>query len=204
MQRRRVPAERNPAKKMAKNIRTFSFVACLVVIAVIFVFSERKKEDKNTVTTTTSEVKKLSEKDLEFGYPETPSEVLKLFGRMNQCIYNTSMSDEEFDQLLKQMRLLYSKQLLEQNPEEEHRENLKAEVADFLSNKKRIVNYTVEKNSAIDYEKVDGCECASVTLAFFMSENSKYLKTFQQYILVKEDGQWKILAFRKQENQSES
>lgn len=204
MQRRQLPAEKNPAKKMAKNIRTFSFVACLVVIAVIFVTSEHKKEDKSTVTTTTSEVKKLSEKDLEFAYPETPSEVLKLFGRINQCMYNTSMSDEEFDQLLKQMRLLYSTQLLEQNPEEEHRKNLKAEVRDFISDKRRIVNYTVEKNSSVDYEKVEGHECASATIAFFMSENNTYLKTFQQYILIKEDGRWKILAFRKEKSQSVS
>ncbi len=204
MQRRRVPKEKNPAKKMAKNMSTFAFITCLVVIAVIFVFAEHKKQDKSVVTTKSTEVEKLSAKDLELGYPETPAEVLKLFGRINQCMYNTSLSDEEFDQLLNQMRMLYSSQLLAQNPMDEQRANMKKEVDSFISNKKRIVNYTVDKSSSVEYEKINGQECAYAQLAYFMTENNQYSKTFQEYVLIKENDQWKILAFRKNTGQEKS
>lgn len=204
MQRRKVSTEKNPAKKMAKNMSTFAFITCLVVIAIIFVFARHKNEDKSTVNTNTTEVEKLSAKDLELGYPETPTEVLKLFGRLNQCMYNTSMSEEEFGQLLEQMRTLYSSQLLEQNPLEEQRKNMKAEVDGFTSSKKRIVNYTVDKNSSVQYKKVNGQECAYAQLAYFMSENDKYSKTFQEYVLINENNQWKILAFRKIDNTEKS
>ncbi len=204
MQRRRVSTEKNPAKKMAKNMSVFAFITCLVVIAVIFVFAEHKKEDKSVVTTSSTEVEKISAKDLELAYPGTPAEVLKLFGRINQCMYNTSMKEEEFDQLLKQMRMLYSRQLLEQNPYEEQRINLKAEVDGFISNKKRIVNYTVDKSSSVEYEKIEGQECAYAQLAYFINENGQYSKTFQEYVMIKEDGLWKILAFRKNTAQAKS
>lgn len=34
-------------------------------------------------------------------------------------------------------------------------------------------------------------------MAYFMSESGNYTKSFQNYILVKEEGQWKILSFQK-------
>ncbi len=204
MQRRQVPTKKNPAKKMAKNMSMFSFVTCLIVIGIIFVYSEHKKQDKSMVVTKSTEVERLAAKDLELGYPETPAEVLKLFGRINQCMYNTSMTEEEFEQLLGQLRMLYSNQLLEQNPIDEQRAKLKAEVDNFISGKKKIVNYTVDKSSSVKYEKINGQECAYIQLSYFLSENSQYSKTFQDYVLVKEDNHWKILAFRKNEDKAKS
>ena len=39
---------------------------------------------------------KLVAKDTDARYPETPKEVIKLFGRINQCIYNKKLSDGEY------------------------------------------------------------------------------------------------------------
>lgn len=199
MQRRRVPDKKSPVQKMAKNMSVFAFLMCLVVIGLIFAYYQHKKEGgivsgENEATT---EVEKLAAKDLELGYPETPVEVMKLFGRLNQCMYNTSVDDEEFNQLLTQLRTLYSTTLLEQNTFEEQKAGLKAEIQDFSSNKRRIVNYTVDKSSSVKYRQINGQQCAYIQMAYFMSENSKYSKSFQDYVLVKEDNNWKILAFKK-------
>lgn len=192
---------KNPAQKMAKNMSVFAFVMCLVVIALIFGFYQYKNRDKtSTSTTTQTETQKLAEKDLDTNYPGTPAEVMKLYGRINQCMYNTELSDEDFDTLLQQLRKLYSTTLLEENTLEEQKSSLRDEINDFTENKRKIVSYTVEKNSSVDYETVDNQECAYVQIAFFMSENSKYLKSYQDYVLVKEDKNWKILAFKKDED----
>lgn len=198
MQRNRIPAGKSPAQKMAKNISVFAFVMCLIVIGIIFAFSQHKNgsktADDNALTT---EVEKLAAKDLELGYPATPAEVMKLFGRINQCMYNSTMDDEDFDKLLTQLRMLYSTTLLDQNSFEEQKDSLKAEIEEFMDHKRRIANYTVDKSSSVKYITIDGKECAFIQVEFFMSENGKYSKSFQDYILVKENNDWKILAFKK-------
>ena len=143
-------------------------------------------------------------KDLEVGYPDTPTEVLKLFGRMNQCIYNNNMSDKQFDELVNQMRLLYSNSLLSQNPFEEQRDSLKEEIAEFRKQKRRIANYTVDKGSSVQYKTIQNQDCAYVQMAYFMKENGNYTKSFQEYILVKENKKWKILSFQKNVSKDES
>lgn len=202
-QRNRMPVEKSPAQKLAKNISTVAFIMCLIVIGIIFIYS-RQKDGKQTADSTSgssAEVERLASKDLEVAYPETPVEVMKLYGRINQCMYNTELEDDEFDKLLAQLRMLYSTTLLEQNTLEEHTENLKAEISGFEENKRRIVNYTVDKSSSVKYEEIDGRECAYIQIAFFISENSTYSKSFQDYVLVRENGNWKILAFKKNNDQ---
>lgn len=200
-----------PAQKMAKNMSVFAFLGCLVIIGVIFVYYQHKNGDKagTEKVTVASEVQKLAQKDLEMGYPETPTEVMKYFGRLNQCLYNTKgLEGESFEKLFAQLRTFYSQSLLDQNTLQEHEESLQAEIQEFQDKKRRIVNYTVDKSSSVQYKQIEGRECAFVQLAFFMSENGSYSKSFQDYILVKEDKRWKILAFRKDlspdKNQSKS
>lgn len=199
MQRKKTTGGKNPAQKMAKNMSVFAGIVCLIVIGITFVYYQHKNSDRSEWgDNASSEVQKLSAKDLEVAYPETPAEVMKLYGRISQCLYNTDgLSDEEFDKLLAQLRMLYSTTLLEQNSFEEQRENLQEELKEFGSKKRKIVNCSVDKSSSVKYKEVEGKECAYIQISFFMSENGKYSKSFQDYVLVKENSDWKILAFKK-------
>ncbi len=209
MQRRNVPTgnnKRTPAQKMAKNMTIFAFVTCLLAIGVIYVFYQHKNADKaeSGNIPSATELQKLTEKDLEMGYPETPTEVVKFFARINQYIYNTGgLDDETFDKLLNQLRMLYSKSLLDQNTFEEQKENFIAEVQEFQKKKRKIANYTVDKESSLKYLDYDGQKCALIQISFFMTENGNYSKVFQDYILVKEEKHWKILAFKKNVNSNQ-
>lgn len=209
--KRAKPAERqpenNPAKKMAKNMSIFVFITCLVAILIVFLFFQHKNRDKSglaTKSSTGTEVERLAKKDLDDGYPDTPTEVLKLFGRYNQCMYNTGLSDEQFDVLMDQLRKMYSTTLLEQNPLEEHKKNMKQEIEAFRKSNTSIVNYTVGKSGSVDYRTINGQSCAYVEMAYFLKENNnapKSFKSYQNYVLVKENDDWKILAFKKNEAQ---
>lgn len=201
--RRRVNRQTaNPAKKMAKSMSTFAFLTCLIVIGILFVIYQYKNGDKagSGDIASASTVQQLAEKDLENSYPETPAEVMKLLGRINQCMYNNGITDGEyFDGLLSQIRMMYSASLLDQNPVEQHTQGLKDEVNEFASDKRKIVNYTVDKSSSVKYRTIGGKECAYIQMAYFFNQKGNYSKSFQDYVLVKEDGKWKILAFKKNE-----
>lgn len=198
MQRRKMTGGKSPAQKMAKNMSVFAGIVCIIVIGIMFVYHQHKNSDKSEWgANASSEVEKLSTKDLEVAYPETPSEVMKLYGRICQCMYNTDMSDEECEKLLTQLRMLYSASLLEQNSLEEQKDNLLGELKEFQSKKRKIVNYSVDKSSSVKYKEIEGKECAYVQMSFFMSEKGTYSKSFQNYVLVKEENEWKILAFKK-------
>ncbi len=194
--------EKNPAKKMAKNMSIFAFITCLAAILIVFLFFQYKNRDKSDLAAggaTGTEVERLAKKDLDGGYPDTPSEVLKLLGRYNQCMYNTELSDEQFDALIEQLRKMYSAALLDQNPLEEHKKNMKEEIEAFRKSKTSIVNYTVDKSGSVDYRTINGQSCAYLQMAYFLKENNespKSSKSYQNYVLVKENGEWKILAFK--------
>ena len=192
--------------KKRRSIVTFSFVICLVAVAIGGYYQIMKRQKlQSEVKTPTTELEKLIAKDLEIGYPETPTEVMKLWGRLNQCIYNTNMSDEEFDQLLSQMRAMYSTDLLEVNSEEQQREKLKAEVEQFKDDKKKIVSYSAETGASVQYKTINDRECAYIKISYFMNTGGRsYAKTFQDFILVKQNDRWKILGFKEGEQEPAS
>lgn len=200
MRRRTEGQNKTPAQKMAKNMSIFAFVTCLIVIGILMVFYQSKNnnlaalEDNEPKT----ESGKIAAKDLEVDYPATPTEVVKLLGRINKCLYNSELAEEEQEKLLEQLRALYSQKLLEQNPPEEHKQNLVKELDEFSSKTYRIVNYTVDKSSSVKYETVEGQECAYLQVAYFVKnrKESKSATSVQDYVLVKEDSKWKILAFK--------
>ena len=62
----------------------------------------------------------------------------------------------------------------------------------------------MDKGSSVKYKTIQNQDCAYVQMAYFMKENGNYTKSFQEYILVKENGKWKILSFQKNVSKDES
>lgn len=186
-------------KKKKNSIVTFVVVIVILAVLAIFTYSKfmtrQQKNPEDQVPRT--EVEKLIAKDIEGGYPETPVEVMKLWGRIDQCLYNNELEDAQFDALGAQLRLFYSKELLEQNKEQEHMSRLHSEVETFQKNKSKIVSYSAETGKPVTYKDVNGRECAKVRVSFFLNSGGGYVKQYQEYILIKEDGKWKVQGFRK-------
>ena len=185
--------------KKRRSIVTFSFVICILAVAAVGGYYQfmKRQQMQSEVKAPTTELEKLIAKDLEIGYPETPTEVMKLWGRLNQCIYNTKLSDEEFDALLDQLRMLYSTDLLDVNTKENQYEKLSAEVEEFKSDKKKIVSYSADTGSSVQYKNINGRDCAYLKISYFMNTGGRsYAKTYQDFILVDQEGKWKILGFQ--------
>lgn len=196
-------------KKKNKNQSMIAFVFVLVVVFTAavggfyhFMHRDRTKEaDKIPAR----EIDKLLAKDMEEGYPETPKAVLELYGRMTLCLYKNETTDEEVSKLLTQLRTMYAEELLGANPSEVHYHKILEERKDYKKAKRTILNYTLD-SSNLKYKTIQGKECTVINLAFFTRESGDYKKSYQDFMLVKENDKWKILGFKmsKQESASEN
>ncbi len=184
-------------KKKHNGLVVFVIVLCFVVAGcLIGYYKMMKRQQQTEESTPTTEAEKLIAKDLESDYPETPKEVMKLWGRINQCLYNTTLEDDQFTSLLGQLRVLYSSELLEENTEENHRKKLKEEIEEFRGDKGKIVSYSAETGKTVQYKKVNGKQCADIQISYFINQKSGYSKLYEDFVLVKEDGKWKVLGFK--------
>ena len=147
-------------------------------------------------SSTSGEVKTLKEKDLDTGYPAIPTEVVKMYNRINKCMYNENLKDDDFDALLDQMRLLFDDDFLEENPRDTQKENFVEDVDNFSKEKKSVVNTAVQENSQVKYQTIDKKECASLVSSYMIKEKGEYVKTYEQFVLRKDsDGKWKIYGW---------
>lgn len=185
------------ATKKRRNLVAFVVIMCLVVLGALSIYYQfmKKQQMQETVHTPTTETEKLIAKDLQVGYPETPKEVMKLFSRYNQCIYNKTLSEEEFSALVSQLRILYCEDLQKQNGLEKMEQEISDDIKEYKKTDKKIVSYTIDEESNYQYKTIDNRQMVYLKYSYFMREGDKYSTWNQWAILVKESEKWRILGF---------
>ena len=183
--------------KKKRGLLTFVVIVSLVVLGALAVYYQymKKQQMQETVHTPTTETEKLVAKDLEMGYPETPKEVIKLFGRMNQCIYNKKLSDDDFSSLVGQLRTLYCDDLKELNSQEKMESDIEEEKETYQSQNRKIINYNIDEEQKYQYKTIDGVQMVYLKFSYFIRADSNYNTVNWYAILVKEDDKWKIREF---------
>lgn len=183
---------------MNKKVIITFFIMLVVAAAAIggfFVLSRYVNEDASKVTET-SELGKLLNKDLESAYPATPREVVKFYNRINSIMYGGEVTEEQFSDLLKQMRQLFDEELLAENDFEKQLEEFSKDVKDYEENSKSIVSYNLPENSLVNHYKKDGAEMASLDVGYMLKEKDEYTKMTEEFILRQDaEGKWKILGW---------
>ncbi len=190
-------------KKTTKKVVT-AFMAMIVVAVLVlsgYYFLIVRGDANRGERLPETEVGKLLAKDIELKYPGTPSEVIKLYWRMNKCLYNESMKDEDFNSLIKQLRLLYDEELLaeEGNSYEKMCDNFRKEKEAFRKEKRLIASYMVDSETDVEYAELDDRECATLKTMTLekIEKKTKKTKTAEQFICRKDDsGKWKILGWK--------
>lgn len=186
---------------MKKKVLTaFILMVCIAAASITFYYFISKTDDTETQVTTElgSETEKLTQKDLDTKYPATPSEVVKLYWRFNKCMYNTKMSDEEFEQLLEQLRKLYDEEFLarEENSWENMLANFKKDRDDYMDNDKVIAMYRIEPSSSGEYGTVDDKEYAIMMATIMVKQKAKRTSVVERFMCrLDKNGYWKILGW---------
>lgn len=193
-------------KKSTRKVIVAFFVIAIVVVLILFGFymlSKSGEEAESELPSTEIEI--LLAKDLELSYPETPSEVVKMYWRINKCMYNENaeMTDENFEALLKQLRMLYDDEFLDvpTNSWEFMLEKFKTERKNFLEKERMISSYAVQEDEDVEYGMVDGKEGATLYVDVLEVEGEENARTRGEFICRKDsEGNWKILGWEQVSN----
>lgn len=189
----------NKTTKKIIGAFTVILVVAAAVLAVYFFMNREAARKAEEGALPTTEIGKLLAKDLELKYPETPTEVIKLYWRINRCLYNDDLSDKDFEALFKQLRLLYDEEFLanEKNSYEKMMKNLKKEKEGYGDKKKTISVSVVQKNDTLKTVELDGKECVTVISSTLLTDKGDTTKTFEQFICRRDNSKkWKILGWQ--------
>ena len=188
--------------KMTKKIMG-AFAAILVIAALIlagyFMMNKQAEKKAEDSVLPTTEVGKLLAKDLETKYPETPTEVVKLYWRINRCMYNEDTSDKDMEAVLKQLRNLYDNELLkdEKNTYENMLKKLKDDKKKRVDAGQTFLPSVVQKNNALEIVKMDGKDSTAVMTATTIKGKEETTKVYERFVCRRgDDGKWKILGWQ--------
>ena len=180
--------------KMTKKIvGAFSaiLVAGAAILGVFLLMSGREQTVKN------DEKKILLEKDMENAYPETPTEVVKLYWRFNKYMYNKDLSTEDTKKMFEQLRNLYDEELLadDSNSVEKMTENFKKDKKNRGGD--TIVSAVVEKYENVKVEKRKNKQSYATVITAVHTKKSGKSSTFFENFMCRTDkkGKWRILGW---------
>jgi hypothetical protein len=177
------------------NVKKFLgiFIVIMVISATVFLVYRSSMTDKKAMT----ELEKLKALDLVEDYPSTQKEVVDLFSRITKQFYVTENSDKDIAALANQMRHLFDEQLLLNNPYTEYMERLNNEILDYKKSKRVIIAYTIDRITDADQAVVEGEELCGVRVLFDLVDgNQKDIKIYENILLVKVDGIWKVRGWQ--------
>ena len=184
-------------KKSTKTTAITIIVMAIITAVVIFFYFKTTQNVTDEETVAKTEIEKLLKKDMENNYPGTPKEVLKLYGRMTQCLYNDELNQKQIEGLLEQIRKMYDDELLEVNPWDKHLKALCEDILDYRDNKRTIMSYSVQKSSQVKFVKMDNKEYAITYILFMTGDNtSPLIKNCEKFMLRKDSSDnWKIVGW---------
>lgn len=171
-------------------------ILCVALVVGFYYYLSNRTPDSVQDTQEISEITKITTKNLDTSYPSTPREVIKFYNRILTCVYNEEYTDEEFDAMAEQIWKMMDADLQENNPLEQYRETLRADVASYQAENRIIATTSVCDSSDVEYRKVQEYECAYVTASYFLQSDTAFNRANQEYVLRQDStGKWKIYGF---------
>ncbi|WP_313132732.1 DUF6715 family protein [Anaerocolumna sp.] len=185
------------SKRRTANTFGMMLIFGIAIVAIYFKLSTSTSPIIERSSSNKTELELLLAKDIEKDYPSSPREVIKLYTRIMKSFYNEDLTDEQVNQLAKQIRYLYDDELLANNSYEDYLLELKVEITEYKNKKRNIMNETIEDSNKVNYYTKDGKECASLTAGYTIKEKDSYTKLYEDFILRKdEQGNWKIIGWK--------
>lgn len=185
-------------KKQKTMWTVIVMIVLVVAVGIGFwqIIASKNSQDQDTARSKVEEVNAILKKDFSTGYPGTPREVVKMYSRINSCLYNNKLGDEDVDKLVDKMRELFDDELLASNPKDSHVEKLKEEMEQFRDAKRFISSYSIDNNSTVTKEKIKDMQYASLYASYLVQEGTDYSKTYEKFLLREDkDGKWKIVGW---------
>lgn len=182
-------------KKTGIVILTIALIAAICGSFYVVNDKSKRANQKEKVLT---EVQRITTKDLDKNYPQTPREVVKLYNRIVKCYYGMQYSDEELDALTDQALKLFDDELAANNPKDTYKQSVTADAQSYKDQGITLAQTGVCDSNDVKYVTDNGSKISYVKASYFMKEGSSYSKTYQEYVLRQDkEGCWRILTFYK-------
>ena len=182
---------------MKKYGRTIIVIAVLVALGLGYYYYLANKDtgkDATDIAADTSEVSVLISKDIMANYPESPKDVVNLYARITKAYYDTSLTDEQIEELGKQARLMFDDELRNTQTDADFYEKLKEDIGNYNSTKTRISSYVIQSAVKTKYSTFKDRQYASIALVYYLRQGDKLIDSPTKFTLrTDNDGHWKIL-----------
>lgn len=176
-------------------------LAVLIVGAVCYYGYLSRKSRDAAADSEMTEVQRVLSRDLQNDYPPTVKEVMKYYVEIEKCLYSGDCGDEDIKQLGLRARELYDAELLANNAEEANLQQLRAEVAAFQSDKKKMTSASVSSSVNVETFSQDGFDFARIQCHYTILENGKSNQSAMVYLLRRDEGRrWKIYGWELAQN----
>ncbi|SFG25101.1 hypothetical protein SAMN04487761_10964 [Lachnospiraceae bacterium C7] len=178
-------------------------ILCIAAICGVFYYttqnSKKSVEDPKKLT----KIEETLNKDLNKTYPKTPREVVKYYNKILECYYNEKPTKGQVKKLCKKSLQIFDDDLAKENPIDSYVASVQKDIDLYNESSKRITQSSVCSSNDVLYKKDKGDEIAYVEASYFMKESKKFTKSYQTYVLRKDEkGNWKILVWYKTEKTS--
>ena len=134
-------------------------------------------------------------KDMQLNYPSNPHDVVLYYSRVIKAYYDGEYNDDQLNGLAQHARATFDDELLSYNDYDEYMERLRAEIESYKLNKKKIVEYTIQRASDIEYLIDNSIQYAKVKAVYYTAEDGgSRSKVYEEYTLRQDkNSQWKIV-----------
>ncbi len=201
--RRTANTSMKKSKRRTANTFGMMLIFGIAIVAIYFRLSTSTKPIIEKSSSNKTELELLLTKDFEEDYPSSPREVIKLYTRIIKYFYNENLTDEQVNQLAKQICNLYDEELLANNSYEDYLLELKVEITEYKSAKRNVMNEIIEDSNNVKYWTKEDREYASLIAGYTIKEKDSYSKLYEDFILRKDEQEnWKILGWKASEKTS--
>ena len=190
----------------------------VVLVGVYLAITRRNKEETSTDQAASRSIHQMTDTQKLIAeaaykeYPSTPVQVLKYYNDITTCFYNDDYTEDELMQLARISRRMLDVELVAQQSDDSYFSQLKKDIANLKMQGDygtTIYNIDVTPSMDVDYFEHEGYECARLydtfTLKQMVSGTIYYPVVRYIYVMRRdEEGHWKILGFKKEDDEAES
>lgn len=187
-------------KKKGSNIKGIIIAVILAAIVLLYFNYLSNRSSRRRTQQEASELQQLMEYDMTLDYPNTPRDLAKLHNRYFKAFYGQSLSDDELEVLNAKVRNLYCSDLLMINAESTSLDNLKKNIEDVKKEGYVYKRYILPEASQVQTFTRNGREMATLEVTVVVNADKEVGYRYVQYIMVKEDGVWKIYGWGDAQN----
>ena len=205
---------------MKKHVKTIVMMLFMVVVlvGVYLAITRRNKEETSTDQAASRSIQDMTDTQKLIAeaaykeYPSTPVQVLKYYNEITTCFYNDDYTEDELMQLARISRRMLDVELVAQQSDDSYFSQLKKDIANLKVQGDygtTIYKIDVTPSMDVDYFEHEGYECARLYDTFTLKQmvGGTIYYPVVRYIYVMrrdEDGHWKILGFKKEDDEAES